>query len=60
MKRFSKEKFIEAMKVNPEITDEDLQPALDKWVNAADGRTVEELEEECFLIHPNWVIEVDE
>lgn len=60
MKYFSKEKFIESMRRNRVVTEEELQYALETWANDADGKTVEELKKEGLLIHDRWVIEADE
>ena len=57
---FSKEKFIESNRRSPFITEAELQDSLYSWVNDADGKTVEELKKEGLLVHPRWVIEVDE
>ena len=60
MAYFSKEKFMESMRSNRVVTEEELQYALKMWVNDSDGKTVEELDEEGLWIHPRWVIQVDE
>ena len=58
---FSKKKFIDFMNGNPLAIDEkvlqkEIQRALDAWANDADGRAVEELEEEeGLVIHEFWV-----
>ena len=58
---FSKQKFIDFMNGNPLAIDEkviqkEIKRALKAWANDADGRAVEELEEqERLLIHEFWV-----
>ena len=58
---FTKQKFIDFMNENPLAIDEkeiqkEIQRALKAWANDADGRAVEELEEqEGLVIHEFWV-----
>ena len=58
---FSKQKFIDFMNGNPLAINEkeiqkEIQRALKAWANDADGRAVEELEEEeGLVIHEFWV-----